>query len=34
LSLSGVAQAVTDTIFKYSTPKTGYYGSADHYATG
>jgi hypothetical protein len=26
LSLSGVAQAVTDTIFRYTTTKTGYFG--------
>ena len=31
LSFGGVAQAITDTVFRYSPPKTGYY-SIDHFA--
>jgi hypothetical protein len=31
LFFSGVAQAITDNVFRYSTPKTGYY-SIDHLA--
>jgi hypothetical protein len=35
LFLSGAANAITDTIFKYSTPKTGYYSlSPLHFAPG
>ena len=30
LSFSGVAQAITDTVFRYSTPKTGFYSIYHH----